>query len=56
MRWFVGAKRLVVADGSTFATASGVNPMLTIEAPAYVDVSALAAALTRARNAASAEA
>ena len=37
---------LVVADASTFPTASGVNPMVTIEAIAHVNASALAARLS----------
>ena len=36
---------LYVCDGSTFPTASGVNPMITIEAIAHLNASRLAAAL-----------
>ena len=36
---------LVVADGSAFPTASGVNPMITIEAIAHLNASRLAAKL-----------
>ena len=37
---------LVVADGSAFPTASGVNPMITIEAIAHLNASRLAARLS----------
>jgi len=39
------ARDLVVADGSAFPTASGVNPMLTIEAIAHLNARKLAAKL-----------
>ncbi|MCP9485078.1 MAG: GMC family oxidoreductase N-terminal domain-containing protein [Gaiellaceae bacterium MAG52_C11] len=39
------ARNLVVADGSTFPTASGVNPMVTIEAIAHLNAGKLAARL-----------
>ncbi|MFL6158002.1 MAG: GMC family oxidoreductase, partial [Marmoricola sp.] len=39
-------KNLVVADGSCFPTASGVNPMISIEAIAYMNAKRLAARLT----------
>jgi long-chain-alcohol oxidase len=42
----VGTKRLVVADASTFPSASGVNPMVTIEAIAHLNASHVAASLT----------
>jgi choline dehydrogenase-like flavoprotein len=38
-------RNLVVADGSAFPTASGVNPMITIEAIAHLNARRLAAAL-----------
>jgi choline dehydrogenase-like flavoprotein len=37
--------RLVVCDGSTFPTSSGVNPMISIAAVAHMNASALAARL-----------
>ena len=33
---------LIVADGSAFPTASGVNPMVTIEATAHLNARRLA--------------
>ena len=39
------ASALYVCDGSTFPTASGVNPMITIEAIAHLNASRLAQAL-----------
>ena len=38
-------RNLVVADGSAFPTASGVNPMVTIEAIAHLNATRLAARL-----------
>ncbi|MFQ6329921.1 GMC family oxidoreductase N-terminal domain-containing protein [Nocardia sp. CWNU-33] len=40
-----GYSNLVVADGSCFPTASGVNPMVSIEAIAYMNATRLAARL-----------
>ena len=40
-----GASDVVVCDGSTFPTASGVNPMVTISAVAHMNASALASRL-----------
>ncbi|MGW4244919.1 GMC oxidoreductase, partial [Nocardia sp. NPDC004722] len=36
---------IVVADGSCFPTASGVNPMISIEAIAHMNATRLAARL-----------
>ena len=38
-------RNLVIADGSAFPTASGVNPMVTIEAIAHLNATRLAAQL-----------
>ena len=35
-------RNLVVADGAAFPTASGVNPMVTIEAIAHLNATRLA--------------
>jgi choline dehydrogenase-like flavoprotein len=40
-----GAGNVIVVDGSAFPSASGVNPMVTIEAIAHMNASALAARL-----------
>jgi choline dehydrogenase-like flavoprotein len=40
-----GVRNVVVADGSAFPSASGVNPMVTIEAIAHLNASRLAAEL-----------
>jgi long-chain-alcohol oxidase len=37
---------LYIMDGSSFPSASGVNPMITIEALAHLNASRLAARLT----------
>jgi long-chain-alcohol oxidase len=39
-------RNLVVCDGLTFPTASGVNPMVSIEAIAHMNAASLAARLT----------
>ena len=39
------AGNVVVADGSAFPTASGVNPMISIQAIAYMNATRLAARL-----------
>ncbi len=39
-------RNLVIADGSAFPTASGVNPMITLEAIAHLNARRLAARLT----------
>ncbi|SIJ06714.1 oxidoreductase GMC-type [Mycobacteroides abscessus subsp. bolletii] len=41
------ATNVVVADGSCFPTASGVNPMISIQAIAYMNATRLAARLTK---------
>ena len=43
-------RNLVVADGSAFPTASGVNPMITIEAIAHLNARRLAERLRLART------
>ena len=48
-RRIIGAGRVVVGerrDGSTFPTASGVNPQISIQAIAHMNASGLAAKLT----------
>lgn len=41
-----GVRELVVADAATFPSAPGVNPMVTIQAIAHLNASALAAGMT----------
>jgi long-chain-alcohol oxidase len=41
-----GVQNVVVCDASTFPTASGVNPMVTIQAIAHMNASALAERLS----------
>jgi long-chain-alcohol oxidase len=41
-----GVRNVIVCDASTFPTASGVNPMVTIEAIAHMNASVLAERLT----------
>jgi long-chain-alcohol oxidase len=38
-------RNLIVADGSCFPTATGVNPTISIEAIAYMNAKRLAAAM-----------
>ncbi len=44
------ARSVYVCDGSTFPTASGVNPMITIEAIAHLNATRLAQVLAPARS------